>query len=87
MLAWNRNNYRESKKDTENKQNRNNFTGTFGIIFASIFCSVADFAIIYFNLEQICIRFGANLALRFLNIHAETAPYNGAISDEFSELH
>ena len=36
---------------------------------------------------QICIKFGANIASKFKDINAETAPSNGAIWDEFSEQH
>ena len=38
-------------------------------------------------LEQICVKFDANLALKLKNIDAETATSNDTILDEFSEQH
>ena len=44
----------------------------FGTLFASIFCSSADYALFWWYLGQDCI-------------DTETAPSNFAIYDEFSE--
>ena len=52
---------------------------TISTLFASIFRSWADFAVFF-------VLFGTKL-YSFLKIHADTAPSNIAIWDEFCEEH
>ena len=52
----------------------------FDTLFASIFCSSADYALFWCYLHN-------NLASTPTNVYAETAPSNGAFWAEFSKHH
>ena len=49
--------------------------------------SGTDYEFFSYYLRQICIKFSNYLASKFKKKYAVTAPFNGAILNEFSEQH